>query len=190
MPPATATAFIVNSFGIPLNTMAYSPPQHPHSPYFGSPTGSPSASQAALDIPNRSPAAASSSTQYEFIMQTGDESAAASKQKLKTVRSHVMKNYLHQQQQQAKASGSSSLKATSSDRRRSKQRVRSSRSNSREAESPTSPAMSEGRRGRSASAEVSSMFSGFTLSLPFSGAAYPTQIDFGRSLTGATQPRT
>ncbi|KAF2036582.1 hypothetical protein EK21DRAFT_83537 [Setomelanomma holmii] len=38
-------------------------------------------------------------TQYAFIMQTGDESSTTVKKKLKTVRSHVMKNYLHQQQQ-------------------------------------------------------------------------------------------
>lgn len=71
----------------------------------------------------------SSETQYEFIMQTGDDNSKAMKQKLKTVRSHVMKNYLHQQQQRqnvGEGTGSSVLK----ERRKSKQRARQSRSSS------------------------------------------------------------
>ncbi|KAK7179949.1 hypothetical protein PSPO01_13948 [Paraphaeosphaeria sporulosa] len=70
-------------------------------------------------------------THYEFIAHTGIEDASA-KQKLKTVRSHVMRNYLHQQQRQ---SGQSS-KSIVSERRQNKQRARSSRSASQDADSP------------------------------------------------------
>ncbi|KAF2812302.1 uncharacterized protein BDZ99DRAFT_461035 [Mytilinidion resinicola] len=43
------------------------------------------------------------STQYQFITTTGEEDSATSKRKLKTVRSHVMRNFLQQQQQQRRA---------------------------------------------------------------------------------------
>ncbi|KAF2179217.1 hypothetical protein K469DRAFT_303958 [Zopfia rhizophila CBS 207.26] len=100
-------------------------------------------------------------------MTTGDESAAAAKRKLKTVRSHVMKNYLQQQQRQGH-SGDSSLSVATGDRRKGKQRARSSRSASREAErSPISPAVSEG--ARSAVAELGSLFSGLSSYSPYTG---------------------
>lgn len=46
----------------------------------------------------------SPSTQYQFITTTGEEDSATSKRKLKTVRSHVMRNFLSQQQQQRRTS--------------------------------------------------------------------------------------
>ncbi|KAF2449517.1 hypothetical protein P171DRAFT_480596 [Karstenula rhodostoma CBS 690.94] len=79
---------------------------------------------------SRSPA----TTHYEFIAHTGIEDASA-KQNLKTVRSHVMRNYLHQQQRQ---SGQSSKSAVS-ERRQSKQRARSSRSASKDTDAWTTP---------------------------------------------------
>ncbi|KAH7093119.1 hypothetical protein FB567DRAFT_166360 [Paraphoma chrysanthemicola] len=71
-------------------------------------------------------------TQYAFIMQTGDESSTAVKNKLKTVRSHVMKNYLHQQQQR----GVEELLDPNANRtrRKSKELARRSRSSSFDAD--------------------------------------------------------
>ena len=80
-------------------------------------------------------------THYEFIAHTGVEDASA-KQKLKTVRSHVMRNYLHQQQRQ---SGQSS-KSAASERRQGKQRARSSRSASQDTDPSTSPSMTKDQR--------------------------------------------
>lgn len=76
-------------------------------------------------VPSRAP----SSTQYAFIVQTGDESSTTMKGKLKTVRSHVMKNYLHQQQQRQN-SKSSSRSRNSTERRKGKTCARRSRSTS------------------------------------------------------------
>ncbi|KAH7083168.1 hypothetical protein BKA63DRAFT_584429 [Paraphoma chrysanthemicola] len=71
-------------------------------------------------------------TQYAFIMQTGDVSSAAVKNKLKTVRSHVMKNYLHQQQRR----GAEELLDPNANltRRKSKELARRSRSSSLDAD--------------------------------------------------------
>jgi hypothetical protein len=107
--------------------------------------------------------------QYEFIVQTGDESTATTKRKLKTVRSHVMKNYL-----QHKGSSSSSL-AT---RRIGKQRARSSRSQSRDTEGSTSPG---GMRARSASAstELGPTSSATFIPTPLGGSANITHANHG-----------
>ena len=119
-----------------------------------------------LEVPETPPSRASSPTQYAFITSTGDESAAVARQKLKTVRSHVMKNYLQQQQRQGQSSGESLLPQANTERRKGKQRARSSRSNSREQEHiPASPAVSE---RSSQMAEMSTLFSGFSLA-NFSG---------------------
>ncbi|KAF2690329.1 hypothetical protein K458DRAFT_102146 [Lentithecium fluviatile CBS 122367] len=168
----------------PRIIMAHSPPQDPWSPYLQSSPESPLADPPQFEVPSRPKSSAPPPTQYEFITQTGDESAATTKQKLKTVRSHVMKNYLHQHQQQnrqTKGSSSSAL-ATSAERRKGKQRARSSRSASRDTESPTSPTMSEGMRGRSASAsnDFGPTASGFVLPMPFSGSGCSSQADFGK----------
>ncbi|KAF2642854.1 hypothetical protein P280DRAFT_478917 [Massarina eburnea CBS 473.64] len=130
--------------------------------------------------PQRARSSTVSPTQYEFIIQTGDESSATAKQKLKTVRSHVMKNYLHQQQhKQSKDSNDSSLDTSKTDRRRSKQRTRSSRSGSHETSfSSASPTLSNTDLGLGISDEVGSLFSGFTLPMSFTGGAYALQSDF------------
>lgn len=94
-------------------------------------------SPPSLNVPHRPPSRLVSETQYEFIMQSGAESATATKQKLKTVRSHVMKNYLHQQQYRNET-GDPLYPVKTKTRRRSKQRARSSRSTSiDEGQSPT-----------------------------------------------------
>jgi hypothetical protein len=102
--------------------------------------------QTQLQVPGHESSGASPPTRYEFIMSTGDESAAATKQNLKTVRSHVMKNYLQQQQQQRYGYeiAESSAAAIHRERRRGKENFRSSRSASREIEH--SPIDSEGGR--------------------------------------------
>jgi hypothetical protein len=122
-------------------------------------------------------------TQYEFIMQTGDESTATTKKKLKTVRSHVMKNYLQQQQQQGRQlKGSDSLSsAAGTDRRKGKQRARSSRSGSQDTESSTSPTISEGMRARSSSIEFGHMGFDIPPPAPFPGGGYVARADLGRS---------
>lgn len=84
-------------------------------------------------------------TRYEFIVHTGVEDASA-KQKLKTVRSHVMRNYLHQQQLQSGHSSDSAV----SERRHSKQRARSYRSASRDTNTSTSSNTTTNPRARSA----------------------------------------
>ena len=76
-------------------------------------------------------------THYEFISHSGTDDATA-KQKLKTVRSHVMRNYLHQQQQRSGVSSN----PVANERRQSKQRTRSSRSNSQETDKSLSPTLS------------------------------------------------
>lgn len=95
-----------------------------------------------------------SSTAYAFISQSGDETAATSKTKLKTVRSHVMKNYLKQRRKQGhstKEKGTGTI-ASGSGQRKEKEYRRTSRSVSRDIESLTSSAISSEPRGRSESA--------------------------------------
>jgi len=81
-----------------------------------------------------------SDTQYEFIMQTGSEraeSSTAAKRKLRTVRSHVMRNYLHRQQNR-QGLNDSTIAGPIATRRQNKQLARRSRSTSFEdAQSPT-----------------------------------------------------
>ncbi|KAF2471898.1 uncharacterized protein BDR25DRAFT_303260, partial [Lindgomyces ingoldianus] len=141
--------------------MAGSPDPNDFSQYFASTpelqtADTPPGRQDRLGVPETVPSRSTSPTQYEFITTTGEESATASKQKLKTVRSHVMKNYL--QQQKGRGSGEPSL-SPAAERRRGKQRARSSRSTSRETERvPISPTA----EGRSVTAEVGSLFSGIS----------------------------
>jgi hypothetical protein len=180
--PATATASYTNTFWLLLGIMADSPDRDVPSPFFASSSEGqmtetpPSRRTNRLDVPDRAPSRSTTPTQYEFIMTTGDESATVTKQKLKTVRSHVMKNYL--QQQQRKVSGESSLSAASSERRKGKQRARSSRSGSREMEhSPTSPEYSDGVR--SVTTEIGSLFSGFSTLGPFPIHSNNNQTNLG-----------
>jgi len=95
-------------------------------------SGTPSRNQSPsnLDVPTQPLSRRTPDTKYEFIAQTGIESTTAVRQKLKTVRSHVMKNYLHQQQTRNEG-GDSLHQDTVKVRRRSKQRTRCSRSTSR-----------------------------------------------------------
>lgn len=86
-----------------------------------------------------SPGPLTSPVQYEFISNTGIEDEST-KKNLKTVRSHVMRHYLHQQQQRSRQSSN----PVASERRRSKQRARSSRSASHENEEPSSSCTSQG----------------------------------------------
>lgn len=127
----------------PERTMTNSPDHYEFTSYFSIPTndqggGSTTPRSDHLHVPEHKPPSSRtpSPTQYEFIMTTGDESASSARQKLKTVRSHVMKNYLHhQQQQQQQCQGGPSgqtLSRAGSERRKAKQRTRSSRSASRE----------------------------------------------------------
>ncbi|KAL5418342.1 hypothetical protein PMIN03_001064 [Paraphaeosphaeria minitans] len=94
-------------------------------------------------------------THYEFIAHTGIEDASA-KQKLKTVRSHVMRNYLHQQQRH---SGQSS-KFIVSERRQSKQRARSSRSASQDADAPATSSTTKNPHNQLASGDYIGSFDG------------------------------
>jgi hypothetical protein len=158
------------------STMANSPNSRSHSPYF---TPSPendgvTLCPAWLDPPKRAPSRTSPRTQYEFIMSTGDESATSAKQKLKTVRSHVMKNYLHQQQQRQGQSG----EASSRERRKAKQSVRSHRSLSR-GSSACSPTESEG--GRSGTSDVRNLFSDFAFASPSGESSATDYFSTGKS---------
>lgn len=118
-----------------------------------------------LDVPQKTTSGASSPTQYEFIMSTGDESATAARQKLKTVRSHVMKNYLQQQQQkQGRASKDMAFSATG-ERRKSKQRARSNRSASQEFDQHQPVQRGE----HPASFGIGSLFAGVSLVDSFAG---------------------
>ncbi|KAJ4295590.1 hypothetical protein N0V90_007603 [Kalmusia sp. IMI 367209] len=106
-------------------------------------------------------------TQYEFISHEGGRDASA-KQKLKTVRSHVMRNYLHQQQQQQQQqqqSGRSgpSSKSVASERRQAKERARSSRSASRGTDASISPTLSESPRTRFSIGDAGSFDVGFSV---------------------------
>jgi hypothetical protein len=65
-----------------------------------------------------------SQTQYEFITMTADESAKTARQKLKTVRSHVMKNYMQHHQPQRHRRESKGV-SPGIDMRKSKRRRRS-----------------------------------------------------------------
>ena len=127
--------------------------------------------------PQPSRAGTTTPTQYEFIMTTGEESATTARQKLKTIRSHVMKNYLTQQQRQG--SGETSLSVAQSERRKGKQRARSSRSPSYETES--SPlGSSYPRATNTITTEIGLLFSGFS-----TGSTEPAygdnQSNFGKS---------
>lgn len=138
-------------------------------------------------VPSRTP----SPTQYEFIMTTGEETSTATRQKLKTVRSHVMKNYLQQQQRQGRSSGESSLQVASGDRRKGKQRARSSRSNSREQRSPVSSPASE--EGSTATSHMGTLFSGFSQFKPFqsdqsSAGKFQNFRNFPSTTKSATSP--
>lgn len=158
--PATTPIWNANFFRHIPESMDKSPDRNTPSPFISySPGGQPrNQGSDRLDVPERPPSRTPSPTQYAFITSTGDEGATAARQKLKTVRSHVMKNYLQQQQRQGQG-------AASSDRRKGKQRARSSRSNSHEVESNTvSPARSD---RISSMAEIGSLFSGFSLANPF-----------------------
>lgn len=163
--------------------MTHSPGQSPWSPTFQSVMESPLAGPPQVKISKPPTGGAPPPTQYEFITQTGDESTATTKKKLKTVRSHVMKNYLHQQQQQQgqqlKGCGPASF-ATPADRRRGKQRARSSRSASQDTDSSTSPTISEGITPRSTSTEFGLVDFGVPVPTPFSGSSYMTRADRGR----------
>ena len=53
------------------------------------------------------------STQYQFITTTGDDTRASIKRKLKTVRSHVMRNYV-QQKNSKNSTGSDANRASTS----------------------------------------------------------------------------
>lgn len=180
-PPATVAATASQYHWISLRIMADAPNQTPYNPY--SPTSpeeradeSASHRHSRLGVPEGPPSRTPSPTQYEFIMTTGDESATTARQKLKTVRSHVMKNYLQQQQRQG--ASRESLSVASSERRKGKQRARSSRSASREVEH--SPTVSE--KGHSASAEIGSLFSGFALTDPFASAGTEERSSLGKSM--------
>lgn len=168
-PATVVTAPQISSIWFQIHTMANSPDQNPYS-YSAAPSperhggATAPARSNRLEVPEKTPSRASSPTQYEFILNTGDESATTARQKLKTVRSHVMKNYLQQQSRQGRGPGESSLSAAQSERRKGKERARSSRSTSREHEqNPTPP-----NRERSSSVEIGALFSGFSLADPFS----------------------
>jgi hypothetical protein len=75
------------------------------------------------------PSILSPPTQYEFIMSNGYETTTSARKKLKTVRSHVMKNYLHQKLQK-RGSQHTSISCTNERRRKVKQWSRSSQSSS------------------------------------------------------------
>ncbi|KAF1952571.1 hypothetical protein CC80DRAFT_552383 [Byssothecium circinans] len=185
MPSSTFTASTVNTLWTQdILTMDNSPHQAPHSPYFApSPEEQPTLYQPQQPKrPRRSPSATSSSrTRYQFIMQTGDESSATAKQKLKTVRSHVMKNYLHQQHnKQSKETGEGSIATSSSDRRRSKQRARNNRSGSPETNfflSSASPPTPNADDALPVMGEIGGTFSEFSLPMPYASDAYASQSD-------------
>ena len=172
--------------------MTHSPSPIPQTPYFASSPEDDSAQlyQAWLNPPKRAPSRTSPRTQYEFIMSTGDESATAAKQKLKTVRSHVMKNYL-QQQQQRQGRKVDPEKDASRERRKGKQRVRSNTSRSRGSSAACSPSGSEG--GHSGISDVRSLFSDFALASPFGESNTPEYFTAGKSirdqLEGSISPR-
>lgn len=193
MPLPTSTTLHIDYFQSSIKTMAHSPNQDPHSPSFASFPASRQAgtSPSSLGVPESAPTRTTSPTQYQFIMQTGDESVATAKQNLKTVRSHVMKNYLHQQQQrQSGVSGEGSFATASGTKREEKQRARSARSASRESrQGAGSPAVSEGGRERSASTDVGSMFSALSFSIPFSGPRHSGLANSGewKSVSHHTQ---
>jgi hypothetical protein len=184
--PATAAASFTNTFWLLPGIMADLPDRDIQSSFFASSpekqtTEMPTPQRTGrLDIPDEAQSRSTTPTQYEFIMTTGDESATATKQKLKTVRSHVMKNYLQQQQQQRNIPGDSSLSVVGGERRKGKQRARSSRSGSREMEhSPTSPGYSN---SISVTTEMGSLFSGFSTFNPFSGYTMDNQTNLGKCL--------
>lgn len=167
---------------VPGISMMHSSRQDPWSPTFQSTMESPIAGTRKSESPRPPAFAAPPPTQYEFITQTGDESTATTKKKLKTVRSHVMKNYLQQQQgRQAKGSGPTAIAASTDSRRRGKQRTRSSRSVSRDTDSSTSPTLSEGMRARSSSTEFGRMDFGVPFPTPFSGSGYMAHTGLGMS---------
>ena len=152
--------------------MSLSPEQKAYSSYFAmsprantDPAYSPRSPH--LEIPQRAASRTSSPTQYEFIMSTGDESATTARQKLKTVRSHVMKNYLQQQQQQRQGRGSKDIAfpGAAGDRRQSKQRTRSNRSASQEFDQ-TQPVHG---MGTPACFSIGTLFAGVSLIDSFAG---------------------
>jgi hypothetical protein len=159
--------------------MTQPPMQDQWSPTFLSMTENPMATPRNVEVPKPPTRHAPPPTRYEFIMQTGDESTATTKKKLKTVRSHVMKNYLQQQQQgrQANKSNSSSLGTSGDGRRTGKQRARASRSGSRDTESSTSPTLSDGLRARSSSTEFGHLDFGVPVPTPFPGYGYMARDD-------------
>jgi hypothetical protein len=182
--PATAAAFFTNTFWLLPGIMADLPDRDMQSSFFASSPEEQTTEMSTpqrtggLDIPDEAKSRSTTPTQYEFIMTTGDESATATKQKLKTVRSHVMKNYLQQQQQQRNISGDSSLSVVGGERRKGKQRARSSRSGSRETEhSPISPGYSN---SISVTTEMGSLFSGFSTFNPFSGYTMGNQTNLSK----------
>ncbi|PSN61015.1 hypothetical protein BS50DRAFT_625675 [Corynespora cassiicola Philippines] len=134
-------------------------------------SGSSSPPEQSRTPPTIRPLAKRIPTQYEFIIQTGDENATVAKRNLKTVRSHVMKNYL---QQNRRGSIDALLPTANSERRIGRQPSRSRRSISRESLSTSSISNSS----RSATVEVGSLFAGFSSSSLFPGYG-PTVQSFG-----------
>lgn len=168
--------------------MTHPPWQNPLSSTFQSMAESQLVDPRQAEVPQPLASGAPLPTQYEFIMQTGDENTATTKKKLKTVRSHVMKNYLqqqqHQQQQGRQSYGSASSSfAASTDRRREKQRARSSRSESRDTEGSTSPRISERLQARptSASTEFEQTDDGVFPPTHFSESGCVAQPELGMS---------
>jgi hypothetical protein len=158
----------------------FCPYSYTPTPHGGRPEGPLSRRPSHLQVPDETPSRTPTPTQYEFIMTTGDESASSAKQKLKTVRSHVMKNYLHQQQQQQRQG-----RASSSDRRKAKQRTRTSRSTSRESE--YSLATTEG--GLPGSLGIGALFAGISLTEPFGGQETPSHSSSSESSPCRRDPK-
>ncbi|KAF2020527.1 hypothetical protein BU24DRAFT_487127 [Aaosphaeria arxii CBS 175.79] len=91
-----------------------------------------------LEVPRSTSTRTPSPTQYEFVSLTGTEDPRTTRRKLKKVRSHVMKNYLHQQRQhsQDRSSEDPISASVGSDRRKGKEMMRARESTGRKSRSP------------------------------------------------------
>ncbi|KAF1998326.1 hypothetical protein P154DRAFT_578145 [Amniculicola lignicola CBS 123094] len=135
---------------------------------------SPPSQHAGPNVSNFISPPTASSPRFEFIVNTGEESDTAAKQKLKTVRSHVMKNYLAKQERLMTGGVGDSPKG---DGRKGKRRTRPSRSTSQEADGLMDLAEEE---GLFVTAEMGYLFSGFSLAVPLPGGQVKDSISSNR----------